>query len=95
MLTSPLRAIRGSIIVKQDDDEKTTDSGLIVTKDVRSFRKGTIVSIGNDCTNYQIGDRILYVKEAAYPIILDEHGTKEIEYHFIDNEDDVYVKLTE
>lgn len=95
MSNCPLKALRGSMIVDQDDEEHETESGLIMTKDIRSFRKGTVLSVGNDCTNYQIGDRILYVKEAAYPIILDENGNNEIEYYYIDNEDDVYVKLTE
>lgn len=93
MSNSPLRALRGSLIIKQDESPDVTDSGIIMNKDIRSFRTGTVVSVGNECTNYVVGDRILYVKEAAYPMTLDEGTQTEEKFYYIDNENDVYVKL--
>lgn len=93
MSNSPLRALRGSLIVKQDDSPDATDSGILINKDIRSFRTGMIVSTGNECTNYVVGDRILYVKEAAYPMYLNEGTPEEEKFYYIDNENDVYVKL--
>lgn len=95
MSTCPLKAIKGSMIIEQDDKISETDSGIIMTKDIRSFRQGTVLSVGKDCKHYQKGDRILYVKEAAYPIVMDEYTDNEHTYYFIDNEDDVYVKITD
>lgn len=93
MTKCPLRALRGSIIVAQDESPEVTDSGILMNKDIRSFRTGTVVSVGKDCTNYVLGDRILYVKEAAYPMYIDEGLDTEQKFYYIDNEDDVYVKL--
>lgn len=95
MTKSKLRAIRGSLIVKQDDYVEETKSGIFLSSDVRSFRTGVVVSVGDECYNYVVGDRILYVKEAGYPIILDEGKDTEEKYFFIDNEDDVYVKVVD
>ena len=93
MSKSPLKALRGSIIIEQDESPDATDSGIIMTKDIRSYRTGTIVAVGNDCVNYSVGDRILCVKEAAYPMVLDEGTSNERTYYYIDNENDIYVKL--
>lgn len=90
-----LRAIRGSIIVKQEEAEEQTVGGIFLQGDINSYRKGVVVSVGDECYNYSTGDRILYVKEAGYPIIMDEGSPDEQTFHFIDNEDDVYVKLVD
>lgn len=93
MVKCPLRALRGSMIVDQDECIDTTETGIITQKDIRSFRTGTIVSVGKECHNYSVGDRILFVKEAAYPLYLDKGKPTERKFYYIDNENDVYVKI--
>ena len=49
-----LRALRGSLIIEQDATINETDAGIIIKNDVRTFRTGTVVSVGSECYNYQV-----------------------------------------
>lgn len=92
MTNVKLKPIGKRIIVDQEEQE-TTDSGIVLTEDVKTYRFGTILSLGNECQYYDEGDRIVYVKEACEEIILDEGLPSEVKFYILYNEDDVYAKL--
>lgn len=89
-----IKPLGNRLIVEQEDEHETSNGGVILTSDVRSFRYGTVVETGPDCKYYEKGDRIIYVKEACEEIIVDEGLPNEIKFSILYREDDVYAKIT-
>lgn len=88
-----LRPLLNRMIIDQEDDVNATESGLIMSTDERSFRYGTIRSMGKECKEYEVGDRVMYVKEAVEEIKIDEGLPTELTFAILYNESDIYAKI--
>lgn len=88
-----LRPLHHSIIVEQEPKKEETQNGIYITGDHRTFRKGKVLEVGKDVEYYNKGDTVMYVKEAAEEIVVDEGLPTEIKCTIIFHERDVYVSV--
>lgn len=65
-----LKAIKNGIIVLRDDNEKVTDSGIILPDEEMPTGTGIVMSVGNNVTIVEVGQRVIFGK-------LDGHDYKE------------------
>lgn len=87
------KAIGKMVIVSQEAELDETQSGIFIASDIRSYRKGVILSIGPDVTDYEVGDTVLYVREASEELVVDEGLPSEMRFTVVYNSDHIYVKV--
>ncbi len=88
-----LKAIGKMVIVDQEEELSSTESGLFIAGDVRSFRRGIVRSVGPDVEGYSPGDKVIYVREASEEIVVDEGLPSELRVTVVYNFDHIYVKV--
>lgn len=77
------QAVGEMILIKKDEEKTTTESGIIVNKDLKTYSSGTVVSISGAAMDKEpsldVGVKVLFSKSAAQPIEINKE-----EYHYIE-----------
>jgi chaperonin GroES len=85
-----LKPLGDRVLVKQDDAETTTKSGLIIPDNAQEKpQTGRVLDIGNECKDVSIGDQILFGRYAGQELDFDQQK------YLIMRESDVIAVLDE
>jgi len=82
-----LKPIKSKVLLKLIEKEKTTESGIILTKaDSAEVNRGTIISIGEDVENVEVGQTVLPNWNAAI-----KTKYENVEYYLVDEDEIVLI----
>lgn len=68
-----LRPMGDRIVVRADELENTTKSGIVLTGSAdRTTDTGTVIAVGPEATEFTVNDRVLFVKNTGKEINIDD-----------------------
>ncbi len=77
-----IRPLKNRLVLKQEEADKTTKSGLILAGEKEKPEIAQVISIGREVEDIKEGDRVFYKKYSTTTVKMDD-----VEYLIIEDKD--------